>query len=46
MDENHIPSLADNVHSDTDVKLHADNLEVTSTIDPTYMDVINSGLQD
>ena len=44
MDENHIPSLADSVHSDSNVKLHTDNLEVTSTIDPTYMDVINSEL--
>ena len=46
MDENHIPSLADSVPSDSDVKLHTKNLKVTSTIDPAYMDVINSELQD
>ncbi len=44
MDENHIPSLTDSVHSDSDIELYKDYLEVTSTIDPTYMDVINSEL--
>ncbi len=44
MDENHMPTLADSVHSDSDVELYKDYWEVTSTIDPTYADNINSEL--
>ncbi len=39
-----MPTLADSVHSDSDVELYKDYLEVTSTIDPTYVDDINSKL--
>jgi hypothetical protein len=44
MDKNHISTVTDSDHSDSDAELHKDDLEVTSTIDPTYADDINSEL--
>jgi hypothetical protein len=46
MDENHIPTVADSDHPDSDVQLDRDDLEVASIIDPTYVNDINSELQD
>jgi hypothetical protein len=46
MDENHIPTVADSDHPDSDVELDRDDLEVASIIDPTYVNDINSELQD
>jgi hypothetical protein len=46
MDENHIPTGADSDHPDSDMELDKDDLEVASKIDPTYVNDINSELQD
>jgi hypothetical protein len=46
MDKNHIPTVANSDPSDSDVELHKDDLEVTSTVDPTYAYDIKSELQD
>jgi hypothetical protein len=46
MDENLIPTGIDSDHPDSDMELDKDDLEVASKIDPTYVDDINSELQD
>jgi hypothetical protein len=42
MDDNHIPTMDDSDHPDSNVELDQDDLEVAPAIDPTYVDDINT----